>query len=167
MIRGGCRHPSAFPDVNRAIVRQVSTWYGFASELMSIRTSYLEWSRANLRRGMAIALLAIAFVDLGTMLPCCAEEIGLPGSAISSPTRVRAVGGNEHKHVRVGVPSSDEKSTGDPADALDGCFCCALGMPTATSAAEDLGLPEPAIDRGGITLPTSSPSSPYRPPRFA
>lgn len=117
--------------------------------------------------GTAIVLLLIAFVDLGTTLPCCAEDFGIPVAAVDSGTPFAAGRGLEHPDEQECLPSSDERSTDHPVNDSDGCFCCALGTLAKLPAAEQPSEFKPALEPRALTFPTSPPSSPYRPPRIA
>lgn len=116
---------------------------------------------------MAIALLLFALVDLSTTMPCCADEIGLPVVAVDTHTTSLASVGTDPEHAGMDLPTSDERKPAQPADGVDGCFCCALGIPAAPLSVDVPRSTDPRRDLGGIWLPTTSPTSPYRPPRVA
>jgi hypothetical protein len=116
---------------------------------------------------MAILFLVFAFADLGTTLPCCGDELGLPLAAAESHAMLAREGGNAYDHDHVNLPSSDERSPARPSTGVDGCFCCALAVPTAPLAIETLRYRDSASELRGFTLPTSAPRTPYHPPRFA
>lgn len=139
----------------------------FALALMTSRIPFHLWSRAALHAGLAIVVVVIALVDLGTTLPCCAEDFGIPVCAADSGGRSAAGRVNEELHDQECLPSPGERSTDHPLNDSDGCFCCALGILATLPAAEQPSGLDPALEPSVVSLPTSPPNSPYRPPRIA
>jgi hypothetical protein len=134
---------------------------------MLIRVTSTDLWLSSLRRGMAIVLLLFAVVDLGTTMPCCAEELGLPVAAVDAHlARVDSVV-TDHEHDTVNLPASDDRAPAQPVGGVDGCFCCALAIPASVVAVETNYSLAPPTDLGGVSLPTASPRTPYHPPRLA
>ncbi len=69
---------------------------------MAPRTPRPQRSRASLHGGLALVLLLIALVDIGTTLPCCAEDFGLPVSAADSVAQhFRGLLGGEFQEINL------------------------------------------------------------------
>lgn len=132
---------------------------------MSHRRIPPQWFTSSLYCGLAILLVAMALVYLGTEKPCCAEELGFPFPIIAS----HETAGADHVHERAHASSlaTDDRSPAHSDNGPDDCFCCAISTPPVSIAVDTPLGRDPAADPLGITLPSASPMPPFHPPRFA
>jgi hypothetical protein len=122
-----------------------------------------------LRRGMAVLLLAIAFIDLA-VIDIIAPQIcndGFSTIAGAAPTQ-----NDSPVEVEIGVrntlPQRDSHSESSPASTEEDCFCCCSHVLPCFSVDYVTPNMTPRVNIALIaSLPTPPPQDTFHPPRVA
>lgn len=136
-----------------------------ATVAMIIRALRQRRWTAVLSQGLAIMLVAFALVDLGTQMPCCADELGLPFPHADAHAVVDPV--HSHESAHASAPATDDSGPAHSDHGGGDCFCSAVAIPAVTMTVDVSLDRDPALGPTELSPLDPSLRAPYHPPRFA